>query len=44
MLSIIAIANSVKLFANNGISVVRHGNGATARANRNAVRKFSDTK
>ena len=23
---------------------MRHGNGATARANRNAVRKFSDTK
>ena len=39
-----AIANSVKLFANNRISVVRHGNGATARANRNAARKFSDNK
>ena len=38
------IANSVKLFANNRISVVRHGNGVPARANRNAVRKFSDTK
>lgn len=43
-LSIIAIANSVKPFVNNRISVVRHGNGVTARANRNAVRKFSDTK
>ena len=38
------IANSVKLFADNNISVVRHGNGVPARANRNAVRKFSDTK
>ena len=38
------IANSVKLFVDNRISVVRHGNGATARANRNAVRKFSDNK
>lgn len=38
------IANSVKLFADNRISVVRHGNGATARANRNAARKFSDNK
>ena len=44
MLSIIAIANSVKLLADNRISVVRHGNGVPARANRNAVRKFSDTK
>ena len=38
------IANSVKLFVDNRISVVRHGNGATARANRNAARKFSDNK
>ncbi len=38
------IANSVRLFANSRISVVRHGNGATARANRNAARKFSDNK
>ena len=44
MLSIIAIANNVKLFANSRISVVRHGNGVTARANRNAARKFSDNK
>ena len=42
--SIMAIANSVKLFVDNRISVVRHGNGAPARANRNAARKFSDTK
>ena len=42
--SIMTIANSVKLFVDNRISVVRHGNGATARANRNAARKFSDTK
>lgn len=28
----------------NRITVIRHGNGVTARANRNAVRKFSDTK
>ena len=38
------IANSVKLFVDNRISVVRHGNGVPARANRNAARKFSDTK
>ena len=38
------IANSVKLLADNRISVVRHGNGVPARANRNAARKFSDTK
>ena len=42
--SIMAIANSVKLFVDNRISVVRHGNGVPARANRNAARKFSDTK
>ena len=42
--SIMAIANSVKLFVDNRISVVRHGNGAPARANRNAARKFSDNK
>ena len=39
-----AIANSVKLFVDNRISVVRHGNGVTAQANRNAARKFSDNK
>ncbi len=38
------IANSVKLLADNRISVVRHGNGVPARANRSAVRKFSDNK
>ena len=38
------IANSVKLFVDNRISVVRHGNGVPARANRNAARKFSDNK
>ena len=42
--SIMAIANSVKLLVDNRISVVRHGNGAPARANRNAARKFSDNK
>ena len=44
MLSILDIANNVKLFADNRISVVRHGNGVPARANRNAARKFSDNK
>ena len=43
-LSIITIANGVNLLVNNRISVVRHGNGVHARANRNAARKFSDTK
>jgi len=42
--NIMTIANSVKLFVDNRISVVRHGNGVTARANRNAAIKFSDTK
>ena len=42
--SIMTIANSVKLFVDNRISFVRHGNGVPARANRNAVRKFSDNK
>ena len=42
--SIMAIANIFKLFVDNRISVVRHGNGVSARANRNAARKFSDTK
>ncbi len=31
------------MLVDNRISVVRHGNGVPARANRNAVRKFSDT-
>ena len=43
-LSIMTVANSVKLFVDNRISVVRHGNGVPARANRKAARKFSDTK
>ena len=41
--SIATTANSVKLFTGNRISVVRHGNGVPARANRNAARKLSDT-
>ena len=32
------------LNADNQIAVIRHGNDVSARANRNAVRKFSDTK
>lgn len=44
LFSIMAIANSVKLLVDNRISVARHGNGAPARANRNAARKFSDNK
>ena len=36
------IANSVKLLANNRISVVRHGNGVPAWANHNVVKKFSN--
>ncbi len=34
------IANRVKLFVDNRISVIYHGNGISARANRNAVRKY----
>lgn len=37
-----AIANIVKLLADNGKTVVRYGHGATARANRNTAGKRSD--
>ena len=44
MFSIIIKQMALSLFANNRITVIYHGNGISARANRNAVRKFSDNK
>lgn len=40
MFSIIIKQIELSLFVNNRITVIHHGNGVSARANRNAVRKY----
>lgn len=44
LFSIIVKQIALGCLLDNRITVICHGNGISARANRNAARKFSDTK